>query len=127
VSSLPRLVGGALADRLAVMATVVVTGAQQTGKSTLAEQLVTGERRYRTLDTFDGLAAGFPPADVRGLPAPGAAAPPDRTGARRGAAATRRASLTQSARNLLPARALAGLCREPQGCTLENLVRELDG
>ncbi|MFM9047471.1 MAG: ATP-binding protein, partial [Cyanobium sp.] len=36
---------------------VVVTGARQTGKSTLAEQLVAGERRYRTLDDFDVLAA----------------------------------------------------------------------
>lgn len=50
---LPRLVSGALAERLAVMPAVVVTGARQTGKSTLAEQLVGGERRYRTLDDFD--------------------------------------------------------------------------
>ena len=35
VNSLPRLVSGALADRLAVMPAVVVTGARQTGKSTL--------------------------------------------------------------------------------------------
>jgi len=54
---LPRLVGSALADRLAVMPAVVVTGARQTGKSTLAEQLVAGDRRYRTLDDFDVLAA----------------------------------------------------------------------
>ncbi|MFM7171092.1 MAG: ATP-binding protein [Cyanobium sp.] len=57
MNPLPRLVGGALADRLAVMPAVVVTGARQTGKSTLAEQLVAGERRYRTLDDFDVLAA----------------------------------------------------------------------
>ena len=42
MSPLPRLVSGALADRLAVMPAVVVTGARQTGKSTLAEQLVQG-------------------------------------------------------------------------------------
>lgn len=57
VNPLPRVVSGALADRLAVMPAVVVTGAHQTGKSTLAEQLVAGDRRYRTLDDFDVLAA----------------------------------------------------------------------
>jgi predicted AAA+ superfamily ATPase len=57
MNPLPRLVSGALADRLAVMPAVVVTGARQTGKSTLAEQLVAGERRYRSLDDFDVLAA----------------------------------------------------------------------
>ena len=57
VNSLPRLVSGALADRLAVMPAVVVTGARQTGKSTLVEQLVQGERLYRTLDDFDVLDA----------------------------------------------------------------------
>ncbi|MCS5699577.1 AAA family ATPase [Cyanobium sp. FGCU-52] len=57
VNPLPRLVSGALADRLAVMPAVVVTGARQTGKSTLAEQLVAGDRRYRTLDDFDVRAA----------------------------------------------------------------------
>jgi predicted AAA+ superfamily ATPase len=35
------------------MPAVVLTGARQTGKSTLVEQLVPGERRYRTLDDFD--------------------------------------------------------------------------
>jgi predicted AAA+ superfamily ATPase len=57
VNPLPRLVGSSLADRLAVMPAVVVTGARQTGKSTLAEPLVAGERSYRTLDDFDVLAA----------------------------------------------------------------------
>ena len=57
VNSLPRLVSGALADRLAVMPAVVVTGARQTGKSTLVEQLVQGERLYRTLHDFDVLDA----------------------------------------------------------------------
>lgn len=39
------------------MPAVVVTGARQTGKSTLAEHLVQGERRYRSLDDFDVLDA----------------------------------------------------------------------
>jgi len=54
---LPRLVSGALAERLGVMPAVVVTGARQTGKSTLAEHLVQGKRHYRTLDDFDVLDA----------------------------------------------------------------------
>src|SRR6266545_4949476 len=37
--SLPRLVARTLADRLRVMPAVVVTGARQTGKSTLARDL----------------------------------------------------------------------------------------
>ncbi len=43
-ATLPRIVGTALAERLKVMPAVVVTGAQQTGESTLAEHLVPGER-----------------------------------------------------------------------------------
>lgn len=50
---LPRLVDDALAARIAVMPAVVLTGARQTGKSTLVEKLVPGERRYRSLDDFD--------------------------------------------------------------------------
>jgi hypothetical protein len=62
---LPHLVSGALADRLAVMPVVVVTGARRTGKTTLAEQLVQGERIHRTLDDFDVLdAASF--AELQG-------------------------------------------------------------
>ncbi len=57
MNALPRLVGAALADRLRVMPAVVVTGARQTGKSTLAEHLVLGERRYRSLDDLDVLDA----------------------------------------------------------------------
>ena len=53
VNTLPRLVDDALAARLRVMPAVVVTGARQTGKSTLVEQLVPGDRRYRSLDDFD--------------------------------------------------------------------------
>ena len=54
---LPRLVSTALADRLRVMPAVVITGARQTGKSTLAEELVPGTRRYATLDDLDTLDA----------------------------------------------------------------------
>jgi predicted AAA+ superfamily ATPase len=55
MTPLPRMVGAALAERLAVMPAVVVTGARQTGKSTLAEHLVAGRRQYRTLDDLDAL------------------------------------------------------------------------
>jgi predicted AAA+ superfamily ATPase len=53
METLPRLVGGALRERLRVMPAVVVTGARQTGKSTLAEHLTPGRRRYLTLDDLD--------------------------------------------------------------------------
>ena len=55
MKTLPRLVNSALAERMRVMPAVVVTGARQTGKSTLAEQLVPGARRYATLDDLDVL------------------------------------------------------------------------
>ncbi|MEP6941746.1 MAG: ATP-binding protein [Betaproteobacteria bacterium] len=57
MKTLPRLVGAALRDRLKVMPAVVVTGARQTGKSTLVEHLVPGKRRYATLDDLDVLDA----------------------------------------------------------------------
>lgn len=57
VKTLPRLAGPALAQRLRVMPAVVVTGARQAGKSTLAEHLVGGARRYHSLDDFDVLDA----------------------------------------------------------------------
>lgn len=57
MKTLPRLVGAALTERLHVMPAVVVTGARQTGKSTLAEHLVRGERHYYTLDDFEVLDA----------------------------------------------------------------------
>ncbi len=53
MEALPRLVDGALAERLRVMPAVVVADARQTGKSTLVEQLVPGDRRYATLDDLD--------------------------------------------------------------------------
>lgn len=53
VNTLPRLVAGVLQKRLRVMPAVVLTGARQTGKSTLAAELVTGRRRYLSLDDLD--------------------------------------------------------------------------
>jgi predicted AAA+ superfamily ATPase len=53
MKTLPRLVEPALAERLRVMPAVVVTGARQTGKSTLAAERVPGARRYLTLDDLD--------------------------------------------------------------------------
>ncbi len=61
---LPRLVGSALAQRLRTMPAVIVTGARQTGKSTLAEHLVPGQRRYRSLDDLDVLDAARRDPDV---------------------------------------------------------------
>ncbi len=52
-SPLPRLVASSLEDRLRVMPAVVVTGARQTGKSTLAQDLAAGGRRFFSLDDLD--------------------------------------------------------------------------
>jgi uncharacterized protein len=57
MKTLPRLVEAALADRLRVMPAVVVTGARQTGKSTLVAERVAGSRRYATLDDLDVMDA----------------------------------------------------------------------
>ena len=71
MKTLPRLVGAALSERLRVMPAVVVTGARQAGKSTLAEQLVPGARRYATLDDIDVLdAAQHDPEVLVGGPGP---------------------------------------------------------
>lgn len=51
----PRLVAKSLTAQLRVMPAVVVTGARQTGKSTLAQALE--GRRYRSLDDLDVLDA----------------------------------------------------------------------
>jgi predicted AAA+ superfamily ATPase len=58
----------ALARRLRAMPAVVVTGARQTGKSTLAEVLTPGRRRYLSLDDLDvvDLARRDPEALVGG-------------------------------------------------------------
>lgn len=51
--ALPRLAARALAARLRVMPAVVVSGARQTGKSTLSLALSPGKRRYFSLDDLD--------------------------------------------------------------------------
>lgn len=55
--ALPRHVTSSLVERLNVMPALVVTGARQTGKSTLAQQLTPGARHYRSLDNLDVLDA----------------------------------------------------------------------
>ncbi len=57
VKALPRAVGPTLARCLGAMPVAVVTGARQTGKSTLARHLVPGPRSYRSLDDLDVLDA----------------------------------------------------------------------
>jgi hypothetical protein len=63
-TALPRLVARSLAERLRVMPAVVVTGARQTGKSTLAQELAPGERRYFSLDDLDVVDAARRDPDV---------------------------------------------------------------
>src|ERR1044071_4931619 len=67
-SPFPRLVARSLAERLRVMPAVVVTGSRQAGKSTLAQDLAPGTRRYVTLDDLDtaDLAGRDPDALVGG-------------------------------------------------------------
>ena len=68
---LPRLVGDALHHRLRVMPAVVITGARQTGKSTLAHDLAPGRRRYLPLDDLDVMEqARRDPAALIGGPTP---------------------------------------------------------
>ena len=54
---LPRLAVDSLDHRLRVMPVAVVTGARQTGKSTLVGQLAGDDRRYITLDDLDARSA----------------------------------------------------------------------
>ena len=56
-NTLPRFVLPSLEDRLRVMPAVVVSGARQTGKSTLVQKLTSGNRRFFTLDDLDVLDA----------------------------------------------------------------------
>ena len=54
---LPRQIGLRLDQCLRTMPAVVISGARQTGKSTLAGPLVPRERRFISLDNFDALDA----------------------------------------------------------------------
>lgn len=65
---LPRHISAALERHLAAMPAVVLTGARQTGKSTLAAGLDRGGRRFVSLDDMDvlGLARSDPAALVGG-------------------------------------------------------------
>lgn len=60
---LARLLEKSLSERLRVMPAVVVTGARQTGKSTLARELTPG-RRFRSLDDLDILDLARRDADT---------------------------------------------------------------
>ena len=61
---LPRIAIPTLERYLRVMPIVVVTGARQTGKSTLVRQLTGAERRYVTLDNLDVRAAARDEPDI---------------------------------------------------------------
>ncbi|WP_420640277.1 ATP-binding protein [Candidatus Poriferisocius sp.] len=67
-TALPRLVESSLAARLQVMPAVVVTGARQSGKSTLVQERMPGSRRHFTLDDLDviDMVGRDPAALVRG-------------------------------------------------------------
>ena len=56
-AALPRLIEKSLGEQLGIMPAVVVTGARQSGKSTLAQELAPGRRRYLSLDDLDVLDA----------------------------------------------------------------------
>lgn len=56
-SVLPRIAVSSLEHRLRVMPVAVVTGARQTGKSTLVRQLAGEHRQYVTLDDLDARSA----------------------------------------------------------------------
>src|SRR5215470_935842 len=51
--TLPRLVAQSLHDRLRVMPAIIMTGARQTGKNTMVQELVPGGRRFLSLDDLD--------------------------------------------------------------------------
>lgn len=53
--TLPRLVENSLREHLGVMPAVVITGARQTGKSSLAMERLPGRRRLLSLDDLDVL------------------------------------------------------------------------
>jgi hypothetical protein len=54
-STIPRLVSSTLTDHLTAMPAVIVTGARQVGKTTLARALTPGTREYFSLDDLEVL------------------------------------------------------------------------
>lgn len=56
-TTFPRFVARSLGERLRVMPAVVVTGARQTGKSTLVKNLTSGKRRFFSLDDLEVIDA----------------------------------------------------------------------
>jgi uncharacterized protein len=58
---LPRHAQAELARRLRAMPAVVVTGARQAGKSTLAQDLTPGVRRFVSEGNMNGPAAAVAP------------------------------------------------------------------
>ncbi|MDE0440952.1 MAG: ATP-binding protein [Gammaproteobacteria bacterium] len=68
---IPRAVQAQLDAHLEVMPVVVVTGARQTGKSTLAQRLAPSPRRFISLDDLDTFdAAERDPDSLLGAPGP---------------------------------------------------------
>ena len=68
---MPRAVQPLLEEHLQVMPVVVVTGARQTGKSTLVQRLAPGPRRFTSLDDLDAFdAAERDPDSLLGGPEP---------------------------------------------------------
>lgn len=64
---LPRHVTTTLRERLGIMPAVVVTGARQTGKSTLAQHMAPSDRRFYSLDDLDVMEqASLDPASLLG-------------------------------------------------------------
>lgn len=55
--ALPRLAARSLAEHLGAMLVVALTGARQTGKSTLVQRFAPGPRRHFSLDDLDVLDA----------------------------------------------------------------------
>ena len=52
---LPRLMSATIGMHLKAMPAVILTGARQTGKSTLAKQIANDSREFYSLDDFDTL------------------------------------------------------------------------
>ena len=55
----PRMVGPSLSERLSVMPAVVVTGARQTGKTSLAMDTIYAEGQRRYVESLSAYARQF--------------------------------------------------------------------